>query len=256
MALTTVLLAFLSSLSLSSPHPLSLGRNPFLVVIYSQSTSDKFSPLPLFYVLCRISGALEYFASFSYDVFYEILIIIVYYYCVLIVCLGPSVLLSEQFINIIIFIIAIICTAFSYPSHLPSAPLLFYRPICYVPLCLLISQALQTLLSLFPLDFNALLFFFQGRTANHVPNAGAQRWRIPLWGSPAAAKGPTLGCSRQAEPTELGWGRTTAPNGAPQTHMEPHTQHRQSKGECPAAPIREPLAPPRALGAAEAVLGV
>lgn len=79
---------------------------------------------------------------------------------------------------------------------------------------------------------------------------------VPPGGSPVAVKAPTSGCSRQTEPTELGWGRTTAPYGTPQTHMEPLTQHRQSKGECPAAPIREPVAPPRALGAAEAVLGI
>lgn len=73
----------------------------------------------------RIFG---FFFFFSYDALYEILIIIVYYYCVLIVCSGPSAPFSEQFIKNIIFIITIICTAFSHPSHLPSAPLLFYRP--------------------------------------------------------------------------------------------------------------------------------
>lgn len=62
------------------------------------------------------------FFFFPYDALYEILIIIVYYYCVLIVCSGPSAPLSEQFIKSIIFIITIICTAFSHPSLLPLCP--------------------------------------------------------------------------------------------------------------------------------------
>lgn len=122
--------SLLSSLSLSALRLFFLSRNPLLPVIYFGSTSDKFSPVPLFYVLCRISRALECFASFSHDVFYEVLIMIVYYYHALSVCLGPSEPLSEQFINNAIFIITIICLSFSHSPHLPSAPFLFSRPVC------------------------------------------------------------------------------------------------------------------------------
>lgn len=135
------MLVFLSSWRCYPPSPAGVGwgqgdaanqpsRNPFLPGMHFRFTPDEFSPLPLSYALCRISSALEHFSSFSYDLFYEALIIIVYYYCVLIVYLGPSEPSSEQFINNTIPVIAVICLALFYSPQLPSAPFLFYEAVC------------------------------------------------------------------------------------------------------------------------------
>lgn len=134
-------LVFPSSSEVYPPRPAGAGwgqgdtanqpdRNLFLPGIRFRFTPDEFSPLPLSYALCRISSALEHFSSFSYDLFYEALIIIVYYYCVLIAYLGPSEPSSEQFINNTIPVITVICLALFYSPHLPSAPLLFYEAVC------------------------------------------------------------------------------------------------------------------------------